>query len=87
MNNGQKPRRSRDEEHLPTLQQVRREHNLTSRAVAEAAGVELRIEYLMEIGGMVSLADAQRVLQALSRLAHRPYTQEDLRGISIRDRS
>ena len=84
MNDVQEPRRSRDEEALPTLQQVRRDHGLTSRTLADEAGVELRIEYLMEIGGVVNRADAQRVLQALSRLTHTHYTEHDLGGLCIR---
>ena len=74
-----------EEERLPTLQEVRREHGLTSRALADEAGVPLRIEYLMEIGGTVSHADAQRVLQALFRLTHTRYTARELRGLCIRD--
>jgi hypothetical protein len=53
----------------PTLQTARREAHLTSREVAEAAGVPLGIEYQMEIGGIVSQEDAEKILAALSRLS------------------
>src|SRR5450755_541899 len=53
----------------PTLQTARREAHLTSREVAEAAGVPLEIEYQMEIGGIVSQEDAEKILAAFSRLS------------------
>jgi hypothetical protein len=53
----------------PTLQAARREAHLTSREVAEAAGVPLKIEYQMEIGGIVSQEDAEKILAAFSRLS------------------
>lgn len=73
------------EEYLPTLQDIRREYGISSRALAEAAGLELRVEYLMEIGGPVSRADAARVLQALSSLTNKHYTEKDIRGLYIID--
>ena len=85
VNEGNVRARSRDAEGLPTLQETRRAHGLTSRAVAEEAGVPLRVEYLLEIGGAVSRAEAQRVLQALSRLTQTPYTEKDFQGLCIRD--
>lgn len=62
----------------PTLQQVRRKTSLTSRQVAEMAGVPLRIEYMMEIGSHVSLEDALKVIAALSQLTGHTYTFTDL---------
>ncbi len=59
---------------LPTLQEVRRKTAQTSRQLAEAAGVPLRIEYLMEIGGSVEQKDAERILEALSRLTGETYS-------------
>ena len=63
---------------LPTLQTLRRKTPLTSREVAEAAGVPLRIEYVMEIGGVVTKEDAENVLAAFSRLTGRPYSLENV---------
>jgi hypothetical protein len=59
---------------LPTLQELRRKAALTSRQLAEAAGIPLRVEYLMEIGGRVSQDDAEQILAALSRLTGREYS-------------
>ena len=70
---------------MPTLQDIRREYNISSRALAEAAGLELRVEYLMEIGGPVSRENAERVLQALSSLTNKLYTDRDIRGLYIRE--
>jgi len=68
---------------LPTIQQIRREHNLTSRVVAEAAGIEFHIEYLLEIGGLVERGSALKVLQALSTLTGKQYTLENVRGLCV----
>jgi hypothetical protein len=59
---------------LPTLQALRRKTPLTAREVAEAAGVPLRIEYVMEIGGVVSQQEAEKVLAAFSRLTGETYS-------------
>ena len=66
-----------------TILEIRREHNITSRAVAEAAGVEFRTEYLLEIGGIVERTDALKILQALSILTGKYYTEDNVAGLCI----
>lgn len=68
---------------LLTIQQIRREHNLTARVVAVTANVEFRIEYLLEIGAFVEQADALKVLQALSTLTGEHYTLENVEGLCV----
>ena len=68
---------------LPTIQQIRREHHLTSRVVAATANVEFRTEYLLEIGAFVDHADALKVLQALSTLTGEQYTLENVGGLCV----
>jgi hypothetical protein len=68
---------------LPTLQQIRREHNITSRAVAEEAGVDFRTEYLMEIGAAVTRDDALKILSALSTLTGECYAVDTVSGLCI----
>ena len=63
-----------DPSRMPTLQTLRRKTPLTSRQVAEAAGVPLRIEYLLEIGGIVTQGEAEQVLAAFSRLTGTEYS-------------
>ena len=58
----------------PTLMQVRREKGLQSSTLANAAGVPLRIEYQAEIGALVSVEAAGRILHALSFLTGETYT-------------
>ena len=60
------------------IRDIRRQYDLTSRQVADAAGVDLQIEYLMEIGGMVSTTQAEQILQALSRMTGQHYTLENV---------
>jgi len=67
-----------DQNTRSTLQQIRRETSLTSRQLAETAGVPLRTEYMMEIGGHVAFEDAIKVLDALSQLTGRVHTLEEL---------
>src|SRR5713226_4530382 len=55
-------------EEIQTLMQVRRENNLTSRQLADAAGIPLRVEYLAEIGGLVEEMEAGLLLEAISKL-------------------
>jgi len=69
-----------DQPGLPTLQALRRKTQLSSREVAEAAGVPLRIEYVMEIGGVVDQEDAEKVLAAFSRLTGHEYS---LKTVSV----
>lgn len=63
---------------LPTLMQVRREHDLTSQQLAQAAGVPLFVEYRAEIGAAVTGEEAEKLLRALSRLTGQHYTQEQV---------
>ena len=63
-----------DKSALPSLQELRRKTNLTSRQIAEIANVPLRIEYLMEIGGSVEQKDAERILGAFSQLTGEAYS-------------
>jgi hypothetical protein len=68
---------------LPTLQQIRREHTITSRAVAEEAGVDFRTEYLLEIGAAVERDDALKILSALSTLTGERCAVETVGGLCI----
>ena len=68
---------------LPTLQQIRREHNITSRAVAEEAGVDFRTEYRLEIGAAVERDDALKILHALSTLTGERYAVDTVGGLCI----
>jgi transcriptional regulator with XRE-family HTH domain len=68
---------------LPTLQQIRREHNITSRAVAEEAGVDFRTEYLLEIGAAVERDDALKILSALSTLTGERCAIDTVSGLCI----
>ncbi len=71
----------RSQAKLPTIQQIRREYNLTSRVVAATANVEFSTEYLLEIGAFVEQRDALKVLQALSTLTGEQYTLENVGGL------
>ena len=68
---------------LPTIQQIRRKHDLTSRAVAVTADVDFRTEYLLEIGAFVDQGDALKVLHALSMLTGEHYTLENVSGLCV----
>lgn len=68
---------------LPTLQQIRREHDITSRAVAEEACVDFSTEYLLEIGGAVERDDALKILQAFSVLTGEQCTVDTVGGLCI----
>lgn len=68
---------------LPTIQQIRRDYNLTSRLVAQTANVEFRTEYLLEIGAFVEQADVLKVLDALSTLTGKHYTMENVGGLCV----
>jgi len=61
-----------------TLMQARRDNNLTSRQLADVAGVPLRVEYVAEIGGLVEEMEAEQLLEALSHLAGKHYTLKDV---------
>lgn len=71
---------SHNSDHIisPLLQHLRRKTNLTSRQVADEAGVPLRVEYLMEIGGIVTPEDAKKVLAAFSRLTGKQYSLQNV---------
>ncbi|MBV9614576.1 MAG: hypothetical protein JO031_03865 [Ktedonobacteraceae bacterium] len=58
------------------FQRLRREKGLTSRAVAEAAGISLREEYLFEIGGVVSDEIKQKIMQAFQQLTRLPVVEQ-----------
>jgi hypothetical protein len=68
---------------LPTLQQIRREHNITSRVIAEEAGVDFRTEYLLEIGAAVERDDALKILSALSTLTGERCAVDTVGGLCI----
>ena len=68
---------------LPTLQQIRREHNITARVIAEEAGVDFRTEYLLEIGAAVERDDALKILHAFSILTGKPCTEDTVGGLCI----
>ena len=68
---------------LPTIQQIRRKHDLTSRVVAATADVEFHTEYLLEIGAFVDQGDALKVLQALSILTGEQYTLDNVGGLCV----
>lgn len=59
---------------LRNFQQARRESGLTSKTVADAAGVSIGEEYAFEIGGVVNKAIKEKVVQAFARLTGHPYT-------------
>ena len=67
----------RMDKHYLNFQQVRRQAGLTSRAVAETAGVPLRDEYIFEPGAKVDQETKQKLIQALSRLTGHTYTLHD----------
>ena len=73
----------RSRANLPTIQQIRRKYNLTSRTVAATANIEFRTEYLLEIGAFVEQADALKVLHALSTLTGEHYTMENVGGLCV----
>jgi len=74
-----------EKESRPTLMQLRRSlGTITSRQVAELAGVPLHEEYLMEIGRPVTRQLAETILHALSLLAGQHYTLEDI-DVSFKD--
>jgi hypothetical protein len=53
---------------------IRRQHNLTSQQLANAASLPLRTEYQAEIGVAIAERDALRIIDALYRLTDQPYT-------------
>ena len=68
---------------LPSLMHVRQANNLTSRQLADAAGVPLRVEYLAEIGGRVEETEVSLLLEALSKLTGNQYTLQNVQ-INVR---
>jgi len=65
------------DKHYLNFQQVRRQAGLTSRAVAETAGVPLRDEYIFELGAKVDQETRHKIIHALSRLTGQSYTIHD----------
>ena len=72
-----------DLERKPHIRDIRRQYGLTSRAVADAAGLDLHTEYLLEIGGPVSNREVEQILQALSYLTGEHFTRDNVRGLGI----
>jgi hypothetical protein len=68
---------------ITNLMKLRQEHNLTSRQIADKAGLPLRVEYVAEIGGLIDKEDAHKIAGALSALTGKPYTLEAL-GLSLK---
>jgi hypothetical protein len=68
---------------ITNLMRTRQAHNLTSRQVADQAGLPLHIEYTAEIGGPVEEEDASKIADALSVLAGKCYTLETL-GLTLK---
>jgi hypothetical protein len=62
----------------PTLMQVRRDHNLQSSELADVAGVPLRIEYQAEIGALIDINDAEKLLRALYSLTGKRYALDNV---------
>jgi hypothetical protein len=68
----------------PTLMQLRKAYNqdradiLTSRQLAEYAGVSLADEFQMEIGGWVSEETALKILHAFSIKTGQRYTLDQI---------
>ncbi len=72
---------AKEVERKPKIRDIRRQYGLTSRDVADAAGVELQTEYLLEIGGLVGSEEVEQVLNALSRLTGEQFTSENVCGL------
>lgn len=74
----------------PTLLELRRSYDqllgkqITSRQVAEKAGVPVADEFMMELGCPVSLEVASRVIKAFSILTGQQYSLRDI-TVSIKD--
>jgi len=65
------------------LMKIRQAHGLTTRGLADEAGVPLRVAYLAEIGGNIDKEDAHKLLNALSRMTGKFYTLEML-GLNLK---
>lgn len=63
---------------ITDLMRIRQAHNLTSRQVADQAGLPLRVEYVAEIGGLVGKEDGEKIAEALSDLTRKHYTLDAL---------
>ena len=68
---------------ITNLMRIRQAHNLTSRQIADKAGLPLRIEYVAEIGGLIQEEDASKIANALSTLAGKHYPVETL-GLALK---
>lgn len=62
----------------PRFLMRRRESGLTSEQVAKEAGLSLADEYRAEIGSVVELEVAERILAAFSRLTDKPWTLAEI---------
>jgi hypothetical protein len=65
------------------FQHLRRNSGLQSRAVANAAGVSLREEYLFEIGGVIPIATKEKIVAAFSALTNHPYILADFEAVLL----
>ena len=68
-----------------SFQQIRQAKKLTSRQVADAAGVPLREEYLYEIGGIIGPESKEKLIQALSSLTSYHYVLGDFEPLPVSD--
>lgn len=59
------------------LLELRREANLTSQQLADAAGVSLSQSYTVEIGGFVDQTTAEKVIRAFSLLTNSSHTLDE----------
>jgi predicted transcriptional regulator len=61
-----------------SLRNIRTEKGLQTSDVARAAGVPLRVVYQAEIGALVDINDAHRILHALSSLTGETHSLENV---------
>ena len=71
------------DEEKPTFKDLLRKHKIALGAVAAQAGVEIRIAYTMEQGGVIHGVYADRLLAALTHLTGQRYTHENVGGIYL----
>jgi transcriptional regulator with XRE-family HTH domain len=62
-----------NEQRPHTVREIRQAKKITSRQLADAAGVSLRVEYLLEIGCKVTDEERDQILRALSALTGQVY--------------
>jgi hypothetical protein len=64
--------------HDRSLRTIRMDKGLQTSDVAKAAGVPLRVVYQAEIGALIDVNDAQRILHALSYLTGETYSLDNV---------